>query len=121
MPVIAQVAKDRVDMGAVLSKLAAAKPHGAFFPHFPAETISLFRQAAALGALEEVTMTGSAATVTLELLALPEVEGLHFKEPDPGDCGNANQANGRLSKHERGALISNPLSSPVSRTFRGRA
>ncbi len=63
--------------------------------------MSLFRQAAALGALKDVTMTGSAATVTLELLALPEVEGLHFTGLDPGNGGNANQATGRLTAHDR--------------------
>ena len=79
--------------------------------------MSLFRQAAALGALNDVTMTGSAATVTLELLALPEVEGLHFTGLDPGDGGNANQATGS-SLPTTEALISNPLSSLDLRTFR---
>ena len=58
------MANDQVDMGAVLGKLAAADPDGVFFPLFPVEAISLSRQAAALGALEDVTMTGSAATPT---------------------------------------------------------
>ena len=88
-------------MGAVLGKLAAIDPDGAFCPLFPAEAMSLFRQAAALGAVEDVTMTGSAATVTLELLVLPE--GLRFTGPDSGGhSGNANQATGRPSTHERG-------------------
>ena len=52
VPVIAQVAKGQVDMGAVLGKLAAADPDGAFFPLFPADFMSLFRKAAAAVAID---------------------------------------------------------------------
>ena len=104
-------------MGVVFGKLAAVDPDGAVFPHFPAEAMSLFRQAAALGALEDVTMTGSAATVTLELLALPEAEGLHFTGPDREMA--ASQTRRRVGPVRiNGPLISNPLSSPNPRTFR---
>ena len=43
----------------------------------------------------DVTMIGGAATLTTDLLALPESAGLYFTAPDPGDSGNTNQATGR--------------------------
>ena len=95
VPVVAQAAKGQTDMAAVLARFDEADPDGVFIPLFPAEAASLIRQAAQLGAMEGVTMIGGAATLTTEILALPESEGLYFTAPDLGDSGNTNQATGR--------------------------
>ena len=95
VPVIARVEKGQTDMAAVLAKLDAAAPDGVFIPLFPREAMALIQQAAESDALGDVTMIGGAATLTTDLLALPESAGLYFTAPDPGDSGNTNQATGR--------------------------
>ena len=95
VPVIARVEKGQADMTAVLAKIAAAAPDGVFIPLFPGEAMALIQQAAENDAMDGVTMIGGAATLTTDLLALPESEGLYFTAPDPGDSGNTNQATGR--------------------------
>ncbi|MCY4407413.1 MAG: ABC transporter substrate-binding protein, partial [Rhodospirillaceae bacterium] len=87
VPVIARVEKGQTDMAVVLAKLAAAAPDGVFIPLFQAEAMALIQQAAKSDAMDGVTMIGGAATLTTDLLALPESEGLYFTAPDPGDSG----------------------------------
>ena len=95
VPVIARVEKGQTDMAVVLAKLAAAAPDGVFIPLFRGEAMALIQQAAESDAMDGVTMIGGAATLTTDLLALPESEGFYFTAPDPGDSGNTNQATGR--------------------------
>ncbi|MCY4480426.1 MAG: branched-chain amino acid ABC transporter substrate-binding protein [Rhodospirillales bacterium] len=95
VPVIARVEKGQTDMATVLAKFVAAAPDGVFIPLFQGEAIALIQQAAKSDAMDGVTMVGGAATLTTDLLALPESEGLYFTAPDPGDSGNTNQATGK--------------------------
>ena len=95
VPVIAQVEKGQIDMAHVLAQFDAAAPDGVFIPLFPPEAKSLIQQAAKLDALDGVTMISGAATLTTEILVLPETEGLYFTAPDLGDSGNTNQATGK--------------------------
>ena len=95
VPIVARVAKGQTDMAAVLARFEEAAPDGVFIPLFPSEAASLIQQAAQLDALGDVRMIGGAATLTTDILALPESAGLYFTAPDLGDSGNRNQATGR--------------------------
>ena len=104
VPVVARVAKGQTDMAAVLAKLADAGPDGMFFPLFPAEAMSLIRQASTLGTFDGVTMIGGAGSLTTALLTMPESAGFYFTGPDPGDGGSTNQATGRSAREVLAAI-----------------
>ena len=108
VPVVARVEKGQADMAAVIAQFDEADPDGVFIPLFATEARSLIQQAARLGALDGVTMIAGAGTLTTEILALPESEGLYFSAPEPGDSGNTNPDDGqkqrRCSGRVRGRL-----------------
>ena len=116
VPIVAQVAKGRTDMSAVLAELGAAGPDGVLLPLFPAEARSLIRQAAGFDGLEGVRMIGGSAMLTRAILALPEAEGFYFTNPDPGDPGNVNQATGRSAADVLSA-IETALGRPPTSAF----
>ena len=97
VPVIKKVTKGQTDMTAVLDAFDEADPDGMVIPLFPDEATSLIKQTAQRDGLEGVRKIGSAATLTTNILALPESKGFYFSAPDLRGSGNVNQATGRSS------------------------
>ena len=115
VPVTAEVTKKQTDMTAVLGAFDEADPDGMVIPLFPDEATSLIKQTAQRDGLEGVRKIGSAATLTTNILALPESKGFYFSAPDLRGSGNVNQATGRSSadiRTELEAINGGPPASP---------
>ena len=115
VPVTAEVTKKQTGMTAVLDAFDEADPDGMVIPLFPDEATSLIKQTAQRDGLEGVRKIGSAATLTTNILALPESEGFYFSAPDLRGSGNVNQATGRSSadiRTELEAINGGPPASP---------
>lgn len=87
----AEISRGDSDMIPVLSRIAAGRPEGLFFPVFPGEGAYIARQVSQVEGLEALILIGSDSL----LLAAPEVVGFYMSAPELRYGGNVNEATGK--------------------------
>ncbi len=92
---IASVSRGDTDMVPVLTRIAAGRPDGLFFPLFQEEGSAIVRQVGQVPGLEDITLIGGAALLVSEFLAIPESEGVYLPGPELSFGGNTNEATGK--------------------------
>lgn len=89
------VRRGDTDMVPALTRVAATRPHGLFFPLFQDEGMHVVQQVDRIAGLEGTTLVGGAALLVSEFLSIPESAGLYLPGPETGFAANTNEATAR--------------------------